>query len=245
MIEKSDLIEMIFILKERLMEAPTNSALAYSGGLDSSVLMYLGKNRFHAYTTGFPGSPDLVNSIANSSILGFTSTQIILDDSIMQDAVGEIRKIDPTISMHELGYESVLYLVLKNTKEDLLVTGQGADEIFFGYRRLISSPSPDNSMDLKRLFDVTLKREEKIASSLGKKLLTPYTDRRLVELASQISPIDHFDSVQGKLVLRELARLAGIDRRVYSISKKAAQYGSGTEKWIRKHVTLPEKIEQI
>lgn len=244
MIEKSDLIEMIYILKENLSKAsPLNSAIAYSGGLDSSVLMYLGKNRYHAYTAGFPGSIDLVNSIVNSSILGFTPTSIIIDDSMMRNAVDAIRKIDPSVTMQELGYESVLYLVLKNIKEDCLVTGQGADEIFYGYRRLVTSTFPDNSMDLKRLFEITLNREERMASALGKKLITPFVDRRIIDLASAINSRDHVDGSQGKLVLRELAKLAGMEKRIYTMNKKAAQYGSGTDRWIRKNIELHEITE--
>ncbi|MCL4330419.1 MAG: asparagine synthase-related protein [Candidatus Thermoplasmatota archaeon] len=210
-------------------------ALSFSGGLDSSLLMRICENEPVAYTVGFPGSKDFENSEKVSSLMGFNPWKILLSDDIAKQYTMELVSGYPDITIGELGYELVLYTILKNVNEEYVIVGQGADELFYGYKRLINSDFQDNSTHLRNFTEKTLPREYRMASNLGKELVAPFADLRIINIARSIDRSLHTDGIKGKLVLRRAARILGLADDICSIEKKAAQYGSGTEKWLRKN----------
>ncbi len=210
-------------------------AISFSGGLDSSILMKICDNEPVAYTVGFPGSRDFENSERASSMMGFTTWKILLSDDIMKKYAKELVAGYPDITIGELGYELVLYTILKNVKQEYIIVGQGADELFYGYKRLINSDFPDNAAHIKTLLDKTLPRESRMASDLGKELVAPFSDMRTMNIAMSIDRSIHTDGQNGKLVLRRAARILGLPEEICSVEKKAAQYGSGTGRWLKKN----------
>lgn len=220
-------------LQRGILEAES-SAIAFSGGLDSTLLLAISGYRLKPYTVGFPDSHDIMRSRHVADELGFSVKEIILDHLILTESVRELKTIDPKITQAEIGYELVLYHTLSGSQEPRLVTGQGADEIFYGYRKFLDSPGLTNAGHMEKLYHVTLPRELKIAEHFAKSIITPYLEPALVQAFSGLSRDLNIENGLNKIMLRELARQIGLPRDIWSFRKKAAQYGSGIQAQLRK-----------
>ncbi|WP_393970977.1 asparagine synthase-related protein [Oxyplasma meridianum] len=222
-------------VRNTLSDLPSNnSALSYSGGLDSTIIMALSDFKLHPYTTGFSDSKDISASRKISKTLGFKAKEIILDYIDINSLFNEILEIDPAIQSGDLGYEAVLLSVLKHATEKYVVTGQGADEFFYGYQKYEREPDLTNAEDIEKLINITCPREKKMADSLGKITVLPYMKQDVTDIASLIPRHQHINGEERKLILRSVARRIGLPDEVVNLRKTAAQYGSGMQKIVKK-----------
>ena len=178
-------------------------------------------------------SRDFENAVKASRLLNFTLNHIDLDEIDLKSYIEIVKEIDPDISNSELGYELVLTILLDRIPEKTVYTGQGADELFFGYRRFLDDPGLDNADHMNKLFTVTLPRELKIADYFGKTLKAPYLESNIAKLVAPLPREDHFAGETNKAILRAVASLKGLPPEIISLKKKAAQYGSGINKRIQ------------
>jgi len=211
---------------------PMHGSIAFSGGLDSTVLMHISGYRLSAYTAGFADSHDVARADEVSNVLGFRVNHIFLENVDLMQHMRLLKDIDGTITKQEIGYELILSVVLSAADGGEIVTGQGADEIFYGYRRTIESMN--NVAQMKKLFERTLPREKRIAAHYGKELITPYLDSRIIDIAGSFGPDHHIRNGTGKAMIRDIARSMGLPESIYSYGKKAAQYGSGIDRYLKK-----------
>jgi asparagine synthase (glutamine-hydrolysing) len=207
-------------------------AIAYSGGLDSSLLLALSDYRYIPYTLGFSDSRDIENVDEASTILNLPVKKIILDDMDIQNYIDQLLTIDPKITRMEMGYELVLFILMDFIPEKHVVTGQGADELFYGYRRFLDNPRLKNYTYMNRLFNVTLPREKKMAEYYDKELITPYLSPGMIRIRHNITREANIQENKNKMILREIARQASLPEEIYDRNKTAAQYGSGINKFL-------------
>ncbi|MEM0139655.1 MAG: asparagine synthase-related protein [Ferroplasma sp.] len=225
------------ILKSNVDKSLEKScALAYSGGLDSSLLLALSNYRYIPYTLGFSNSRDIEHVEDSSLILNLNVKKIILDDIDIENYIKELKNMDPKISKMELGYELVLFILMDYIPEKYVVTGQGADEIFYGYRRFVDNPHLRNDTYMNRLFNVTLPRETKMAEYYDKELITPFLDPEILKLRKKITREMNIAGDKNKVMLRHIAEAISVPKEIYSRNKTAAQYGSGITKYLMKSV---------
>lgn len=229
---KSVSLKIAELLKSAVKCEGSGTALAFSGGLDSTILMAASDSSLIPYTVGIEGSRDLSNARNASEMLGWSINEVIINTDNVTAYRRILEQIDPAITKVELGYEIVLAAVLDNIKEETLVTGQGADELFYGYRRFIDNPEIDNASHLEKLFSVTLPRERKLADHFGKSLSTPYLNENIFNLAAGFGRNEHIKGSTNKVILREVAHLLGLPDEIARKPKKAAQYGSGVQRFI-------------
>ncbi|HID42164.1 MAG TPA: hypothetical protein EYP30_00025 [Archaeoglobaceae archaeon] len=134
-----------------------------------------------------------------------------------------------------------IYISVEMAHEDglkVMLTGQGADELFAGYPwyRTIVEKDGYNSLkrymvgDVLNLYRETLEREDKITMVNAVELRVPYLDPKVIKIAMQIddklkirSPKDELE----KLIHMELAKRIRIPADLAERPKKAAQHGSG------------------
>lgn len=209
------------------------ASLAYSGGLDSSVLLSLCPKTVVPYTLGDEGSKDSTNSLDGSLKLGYKAVSVPLRSADLEEYVSTVRAIDPGISRRDLGYEVVLAILLDNIKESLVITGQGADEIFYGYNIFRKNPHMDNSGHMKKLYEETLPREQAIAEHFGKELITPYLSGEILEIIDSVGREANFSGEYNKAILRYAATQTGMPEDMVERKKTAAQYGSGLMKRLK------------
>ena len=211
-----------------------NSALSFSGGLDSGVLAYLMKDcDVHLYTVGIEGSIDIQNAIESSKILSLPIEIIYVDEEKIKEGISFLLKIDSSMSPVELSFELPLYFVSRYAKEKNVYTGQGADELFGGYKKYLNDHSIMNR-DLEKLLSRNLPREIKIVMGFGKILKTPYLNENIINFARNLDVMYKIRNGERKWILRKAARIIGVPEEIIKREKKAAQYGSGIWKMVKK-----------
>jgi len=215
-------------------------AVAFSGGLDCSIVASLSKRHADSvtlYTVGVDGAYDVQMGRQMSEVMGLPWEHIRISEENLLGGVAEMMRITRTASPVTLSFEIPLFFVSKNCREDIIIGGQGADELFGGYSKYIGLSEEDlrDSMreDMARLLTETLDHESKVSCSFGKKVLYPYLDEEVVRAAGQTSVgrISPTDARKGSL--REVAVLIG-ESEAAAKKKKAAQYGSGSMSLLRR-----------
>jgi len=134
-----------------------------------------------------------------------------------------------------------IYSAMALAKKDhvnVVLSGQGADEIFGGYSwypnivatQGYSSLRDHMIEDLFLLYKETLEREDKTTMAHGIEMREPYLDKQVIKTAFNISPrlnIKGANDQLGKHVHRKLAEQLGIPKEIAYRNKAAAQHGSG------------------
>ena len=209
------------------------AAIAFSGGLDSGIVAVLCKRHADVtlYTVGIHNAYDVRAAEHMADILGLPWKHIEISDDILEKELPEMIKMTGTVNPITLSFEVPLYFVLKHSSEDVILTGQGADELFAGYSKYIGLQEEEFADavkdDMAELLNNTMKHENSMASHFGKKIIYPYLDKRVVELVNEIGISGVSEGEVRKPLLRDAARSLG-QPELAERPKKAAQYGSGT-----------------
>jgi asparagine synthase (glutamine-hydrolysing) len=137
----------------------------------------------------------------------------------------------------------------------VVLSGQGADEIFAGYHRYQQfymdkgeNTQEDLKEDVLNIYHVNLQRDDAVTMANSVELRVPYLDLELVDMALNI-PMkykmdDGADNLR-KCILREIASDIGVPSEIVRRPKKAAQYGSGIHKILVKKVLKDENYRKI
>ena len=211
--------------------------IAFSGGLDSSILGYIKKeqdlNAITIIAKDFLGTDLEYSEIVSRHInipleLKYVNTNEILD------AVKNTIKILKNFNDIEIRNSIVSYLYLHALKEKnvkKVITGDGADEIFAGYNFLIKKDHDELQTELKRMKKIMHFTSEKIAHELGISVQMPYIDENIIKLAETL-PMEQLVNQKngtkfGKWILRK-AFENDLPQNVIWREKTPMQNGSGT-----------------
>ncbi|MCS7145487.1 MAG: asparagine synthase-related protein [Aigarchaeota archaeon] len=225
-------------------------AVLFSGGLDSSVLLSLcltlGLNPL-AISAGLTGSHDLLASKRAAELLGADYLEVALSEKEIVESRNYLARNLPLRSKMDealavLIYVSSLRAVLDGRRQ--VVSGQGADELFGGYMkylRLAKSSGvvaavAEMKKDLSELWVAGLPRDYASAALGGALFTVPYLDERIVSNTYNLPPEFRISGGVRKVVLREVARVAGLPEELVEREKKAAQYGTGIERVLKRLV---------
>lgn len=221
-------------------------AIAFSGGLDSSLLASLCRDTA-LYSAGMEGSHDIYQTGRAARLLGLADKLHLHEltmDELETTIPAVIKAIESTDPM-KVSIALPLFLVSKDAHCDgirVMLSGQGADELFAGYRRYeFMNPLEIESAlrnDLDNIARNNLERDDAATMANSVELRVPYLDRNVVELALRIAPELKIHNGIRKYILRLAAEKILPDELVWK-EKKAAQYSSGVysamEKLARKN----------
>lgn len=225
-------------------------AIAFSGGLDSSLLAYLFKNiRVNPilFCVGMEGSLDITIAEETAESLNLP---IKIKSITLEDLSENLPKIIRSVEVPEflqIGVAAPLYWASSEAYSrnyKIIISGNGCDEIFAGYAKYSKDYAESEvkvldslNHDIKNSYKNNFERDWKICTDNGVELRLSYTDHDLIDYTRTISIeylISPTDSNLRKKILRYIAKELGLSHEVSLRPKKAAQYSSGIAKGIQK-----------
>jgi asparagine synthase (glutamine-hydrolysing) len=231
-------------------------AVAFSGGLDSSVLAKMCRDLNRSVTlltVGFEGSHDMIFSeIIASQLLFPHKKHIIQQDEFYENLNRVKRRINCGIASHLENCIAYLFVarLAKENGFNTVLTANGIDELFCGYNqyRFVYKYGKSSIMELmhgKTLNELLLMKEiVKVASSYGVTIKKPFLSEKFIDFANTI-PIDEKikseDDMLRKHIIRRLARDMGVPQEAALKPKKALQYGSLIHKYFIKQNHLDQR----
>lgn len=183
--------------KRLMSDVPLGAFL--SGGLDSSIIAAIARrhmDQLHTFSVGFKGSRDLAAARRVSRHLDTIHHEYVLSED-------EVLRLLPSIIYHLESFDQDLvrsaiptYFTARLAAEHVKVvlTGEGADELFAGYRyhRDIRDAS-DLQGELRRsvtaLHNINLQRVDRLTMAHSIEARVPFLDVAMIALAQRV-PVD-------------------------------------------------------
>ncbi len=239
----SDLEEIKDVLIEKLIEIGKsfkNSCIAFSGGVDSSLLAGI----YDLPLVSVTASKTEKEWIEKSAKLLKRDLEVYeFDENDVKSVLPKVISAIETTDRLQVSIALPIYLCMRFAKElgfDEIVFGQGADELFGGYKRYESMTERELEQellnDIKNIGEKNLVRDNKVAYNLGMKIITPYLQWDIVRMALRIPvrfKVRRDGDVVRKFVLREIAK-EFIPKEIAYRDKKAIQYSTKTSNILKK-----------
>ncbi len=217
--------------------------IMFSGGVDSTFLARVSQEldrNFTCYTFGLEESQDIEWARKVSEEFGFSLKEYILED------IYEVEELLPTL-IYVIEDDDVMKLsvaipfyyagaMAKKDKNKVMFSGLGSEELFAGYERHKGSTPEEvhrNCVDgLKSMWIRDLYRDNCVLMWNTQELRVPFLDLDVVNTALSFDPRYRIYQGHKKYVFRKIAEkyLGTFAWR----PKKAAQYGSGIMKVLKK-----------
>lgn len=233
-------------LDEKLSEAVRKRLMAdvplgvfLSGGLDSSLIAAIArkhaKGELHSFAVGIKGSEDLYYSKMVAEHLGtthhvfeYTKQDVI---KALPQVIYYLESFDPALVRSAIPTYFVSRLASKYVK--VVLSGEGADELFAGYEYLKRQEVKDINGELLRitraLHNTNLQRVDRMTMANSIEGRVPFLDVKMVNFAFSIdeklklSPVKHIE----KWILRKVAEKYLPEQVVWRKKEKFA-HGTGT-----------------
>ena len=234
----SDSEKLLETLSGAVAEAIADSpkvAVAYSGGLDSTVVALLARRlaRVMCYTACTRDSHDFRNACLHGKMDGLEVAITELEDADIERLAGRVSEYLDTTDPVRVGYTIPIIAVLERASENAVLVGNCADELFAGYAKYESSEAANHMMKLDLEKAVReLEQLQSLAKSERKLLSAPFASDEVIEAAAAFHISQKIGPHGRKLILRRIATNLGA--RGGDRPKKAAQYSSGVSKAMNK-----------
>jgi len=252
--------KLIELLREAIRNEIGNESkigVVLSAGIDSTLIAILA-NEFTevtAYTCGIKNSKDIEYAEKLKGRIEFEIKILELNSRDVEDSLPKIINAIRDRNPVKVSVEVPFYYASKNAHKDsirVMLCGQGADELFCGYRRYIDILAKDGyrgvenaiKSDFDNLWNKQLNYDLAVCSLNNITLKFPYMNEKFSNYAMSIpvelkiresDEFDCFDLINDKrfirkYILRKIAREVGVPPFILNRKKRAAQYGSGVWK---------------
>ncbi|HYD63877.1 asparagine synthase (glutamine-hydrolyzing) [Azospirillum sp.] len=151
--------EQLDTISDIIIRADVPVGLALSGGIDSGAIACLLARKYpgnlHAFSVGYPGRPpcdERAEAKALADSLGIVFHDAELETEAMTDGFADLVywRDDPIADISGFGYDMVMRTALA-AGIPVLVQGQGADELFWGYAWVAEAAQRSHDKALARL----------------------------------------------------------------------------------------------
>lgn len=235
------------LIDESVADAVTGHpkvAVAFSGGLDSSVVAKCARDRTRvlACTAFVRGSRDSRSAERGAAALGIELMPTELTKDMVDSELAEMNLgFQPTLMDKSLW---CLYSAVARTASaagaEVILLGQLADELFGGYAKYESALASDGEKEASERMEKDIQEymtrgiaRDTNACSAWLEPRFPFTEKAVVEFGRSIPVSFKIRGGVRKAVLREAASILGVPDVLAREAKKAAQYSSGIQKIVR------------
>ncbi len=218
--------------------------IIFSGGIDSVLIAYIAAMivpRVVCYTCGVKGSSDIASSRQIAERLGLELKVAELDHDSVERMIPEVINVIEDANAGQVEVALPVYGAVRLAHQDgvkVMLTGQGADELFGGYSWYAKVAEKEGYRNLRKhmiedlllLYKETLEREDKITMTHSIELREPFLDPEVIRVALGIDlrlNVKGGRDTFGKHVHRRVAQSFGIPKDIAYRVKEAAQHGSG------------------
>jgi asparagine synthase (glutamine-hydrolysing) len=226
-------------------------AVAFSGGLDSSVVAHLAKQsgvNVQLLHVSLEGQPETAEAIEAAEMLDLPLQVCLFSESELEKAVPKVVSLIEETDPVKAGIGVPFFWTAQKASEKgykVMLAGQGADELFGGYLRYVreymklGDEKVRKTMfsDVELIYESNIERDEKIFSFYDVKLRLPFASYQVVEFAMSLPTELKFENSRDslrKLVLRKTAENLGIPLEIVNKPKKAVQYSTGISDALKK-----------
>lgn len=226
------------------------AAVAFSGGLDSTVVASLAKSAgvdVQLVCVGLEGQDEIDWARKAAEILElpfFVRTYTISD---VERTLSKVLWLVEEADVMKAGVAIPFFWVAEtasNLKHDVLLAGQGADELFGGYQRYLTDYAIGGVKKLKESlyhdivtsYETNFQRDEPVCAFHKVDLRLPFVDSEVVRFSLSLPASLKIVSAQDrfrKRILRQVARNLGIPSPIADRPKKAIQFSSGVDKALK------------
>ena len=256
---KNELKELLISSVEKRTYGLSRVGIIFSGGVDSTLIAKISDDLgvdTTLYTVGHETSSDIKFARKTAADMHLPLKIKTLDVVDIKRYTELVLNAIEEFNIMKLGVGMPAYVASEMAYSDgvkVVMSGQGADEIFAGYHRYIQfyidkgeKVQEDLIKDVRNLYHVNLQRDDAVTMANSVELRVPYLDSELVDKALKVPmeyKLDKREDNLRKCILREIASDMGVPPEIVRRPKKAAQYGSGINKILVKKVLRDENYK--
>ena len=207
---------------KRQMMSDVPYGVLLSGGLDSSVISAITESyaerrietdsqsrawwpRLHSFAVGLKGAPDLAKARLVADYIGTVHHEINYTIQEGLDALRDVIYFIETYDITTVRASVPMYLlarVIKSMGIKMVLSGEGADEIFGGYLYFHKAPSAEEFhketvRKLSKLRQYDCLRANKSLSAWGVEGRVPFLDKEFLDVAMRTNPKAKMCSLNG------------------------------------------------
>lgn len=207
---------------KRQMMSDVPYGVLLSGGLDSSVISAITESyaerrietdsqsrawwpRLHSFAVGLKGAPDLAKARLVADYIGTVHHEINYTIQEGLDALRDVIYFIETYDITTVRASVPMYLlarVIKSMGIKMVLSGEGADEIFGGYFYFHKAPSAEEFhketvRKLSKLHQYDCLRANKSLSAWGVEGRVPFLDKEFLDVAMRTNPKAKMCSLNG------------------------------------------------
>ena len=222
-----------------------------SGGLDSSVISAIAKKyaakrietdgasdawwpQLHSFAIGLKGAPDLIKAREVAEYIGTVHHEINYTLQEGLDAIRDVIYFIETYDVTTVRASTPMYLlarVIKSMGIKMVLSGEGADEIFGGYLYFHKAPDArafheETVRKLSKLHLYDCLRANKSLAAWGVEGRVPFLDKEFLDVAMQLDP--EIKMAPGKVIEKKVLREAFADMLPSGIAwRQKEQFSDG------------------
>ncbi|MHA1697780.1 MAG: asparagine synthase-related protein [Promethearchaeota archaeon] len=253
--DESNINQMATTLRTLVEEAVVNNlspnrtiSALLSGGLDSTIVTSIAKRHIpdlHVYSVGLDKSEDIkyARKFTQKNKLRHTVLTVTLEDmlKVLPKVIYALETFDAALIRSAVPMYLVSKVIKAEENPDLLLTGEGGDELFGGYKYLVGKmDSQDFIKEQLALLEVEyktgLQRVEQIPSQFSIDACAPLFDKKIVEFSFRIPPNMKIRRVGGKIIKKWILRKAfenSLPKEIVWRPKQKFSEGAGTQFLLR------------
>ena len=245
-------------VREALMDAVKRQLMSdvpygvlLSGGLDSSVISAIAEKysamrieddsrtrawwpRLHSFAVGLKGAPDLEKARRVAEHIGTVHHEINYTIQEGLDALRDVIYYTETYDVTTIRASTPMYLlarVIKSMGIKMVLSGEGADEIFGGYLYFHKAPDArafheETVRKLSKLHLYDCLRANKSLSAWGVEGRVPFLDKEFLDVAMRLNP--EAKMCPGTTIEKRIVREAFADRLPEEVAwRQKEQFSDG------------------